>query len=101
MKWVRVLMGALAMVVATVLVAGVRPLPGLAQSSSSDSDPNAGRRANGLYPVYDGPKNVFLYRGQGDGELHKLMESEAGSEREVRRLVEEYSRTEKDAERAK
>jgi hypothetical protein len=101
MRYVRFAAGFLAVSLATVFIAGIGSVPGHAQSLAP-AYPNTPdtARANGGYQVIEGPKGAYIV-SRGDGELHKLMESEASSEREVRRLVDEYARTDNEGQRSK
>jgi hypothetical protein len=99
MKWLRFSCGVLALAMVGVVLLAVRPEPGRAQAQARpEPAPDTGRMLwqHDPYAITKTPYGQRL-----DGEAHKLMESEATSEREARRLVDEYAHTDNESQRAK
>jgi hypothetical protein len=96
MKWLRFTVGILAFAMVSALILSSRPGPGRAQAPSRPESPADTNRM--LQAQFD---RATPYGQRVDGEAHKLMESEASSEREARRLVDEYAHTEGESQRAK
>lgn len=91
MKWLRFSAGIVALAMVSVILLTARPEPSRAQAQARpESVPDTARMWQ-----------FSPYGQRVDGEAHKLMESEANSEREARRLVEEYAHTDNETQRAK
>jgi hypothetical protein len=97
MRLFRFVAGISALAIVGVILLSARPGPGRAQAPSRP-EPPPDAPAPRMQWQYE---RVAPYGQRADGEAHKLMENEANSEREARRLVDEYAHTENDSQRSK